>query len=266
MPILAGLTYSFLYSIGLAGLLGKGFTLAHWETLFSDSETWKSLGYTSLLTIASLLLSVIPALAVAYLLHFRRKSQGLYKMLFLPLTLPPLIAGFAMYHLLSPSGFAARMAYQFGMIGAIEDFPRMVNDAASLGIIATHVLLLFPFFTLVFLNLSQKENLQQLRSISQTLGAGEGHFLRKVWIPIILRRASSLLLLYGVFLFGTYEVPLLLGRSSPRTVTIFIVEKVSKYDLTGIPVGHAMVVLYAFFVFLLASMLILQKRRRAKLQ
>lgn len=262
VPIVAGLTYSILYSVGLAGLLGKGFTLRHWAILLSEAETWRSLIYTSLITIISLILSIIPAMAIAYWMHFKRKSNSLYRSLFLPLSLPPLIAGFAIYQLLSPSGFLSRIAFHLGLISSIDDFPRLVNDAASFGLVTTHVVLLFPFFSLVFFNLSKKENMMGLRQISMTLGASDGHFLRKVWIPIILKRAASLLLLYAVFLFGTYEVPLLLGRSAPRVVTIFIVEKVSKYDLSGIPVGHAMVVLYAGIVGILATIMILRKKRR----
>jgi putative spermidine/putrescine transport system permease protein len=263
LPVLAGLGYSLLYSLGMAGLLGKGFTLEYWARLFQDPEAWWSILYTGMLSLFSMVLAVAPALAVAYLLHFKASSKGLYRMLFVPLSLPPLIAAFAIYHLLSPAGFASRLAYHAGLTAAVEDFPRLVNDAGSMGILATHMLLLFPFFTLVFLNLSRKENMSSLRGIGQTLGAHEGQFLRRVWLPLLLWRSAPLLLLYSVFLLGAYEVPLLLGRSSPRVVSVYVVEQVSRYDLGGIPVGHAMAVLYALVVGLLCTLFLLRKNRGA---
>jgi putative spermidine/putrescine transport system permease protein len=264
VPMLAGIIYSVLYSLGMAGLLGKGFTLEHWSKLFANNETWYSLGYTTLLTLASLALTLLLALPLAYALTFKYESKRLYASLFLPLTVPPLIAGFAWYQILSPSGIFSRAANGLGMTEGVEGFPRLVNDFASIGVLVTHVFLLFPFFALVFVNIAEKENLIGLQGMSATLGASKRQFFFRVFTPLMLKRATSLLLLYGVFLFGTYEVPLLLGRSSPRAVTILIVEKVSKYDLSGIPVGHAMAVLYSVMVGLLVTAFIWRKNAEAR--
>lgn len=255
-PIAAGLGYSLLYSLGMAGLLGKGFTLQHWETLLGSSDAWKTLGYTLLLTLVSLLLTLVLALPLAHALTLGQASRRFYASLFIPLTLPPLVAGFAWYQLLSPSGIGSRWTYGMGFTAGVEDFPRLVNDFASLGILVTHVFLLFPFFTLAFVNIARKENLAGLRRIGATLGASSWQFFWRIFAPLLLRRAAPLLLLYGVFLFGAYEVPLLLGRSSPRPVTCYIVEKVSRFDLHGIPAGHAMAVLYAVLVGLLVTWMV----------
>ncbi len=263
VPMVAGLLYSLLYSLGLAGLLGKGFTTQYWETLFTSSEIWSSLAYTSLLTIGSLLLMLAIALPLAYGLHFGQHAKGMYAALFLPLTVPPLIAALAWNFILSPSGIVSRIAQNIGLIQTMDGFPRLVNDLANVGILVTHVFLLFPFFTLVFLNLAQKENLTGLRGMSATLGATHRQFFRKIFAPLLLQKASSLLLLYAVFLFGAYEVPLLLGRSSPRVVTLLIVDKVSKFDLAGIPVGHAMAVLYSLLIGLLVTLMIAWKQRQS---
>ncbi|MEY3444881.1 MAG: hypothetical protein RLZZ519_3162 [Bacteroidota bacterium] len=262
-PMAAGFTYSLLYSLGLAGLLGKGFTLRHWETLLTSSEIWSSLGYALTVTLISLALMLLLALPVAYLLHFKPSSRGMYASLFFPLTIPPLVAGFAWYQIMSPAGLLSRGSHSLGLTDGVEGFPRWVNDFANVGVLTTHVFLLFPFFTLVFLSVAKKENLSGLRSISATLGASPSQFFFRIFTPLLLRRSSSLLLLYGVFLFGMYEVPLLLGRSTPRAVTVLIVDKVSKFDLSGIPVGHAMAVLYTLLVGSFVTFLIWRKTKMA---
>jgi len=258
-PMLAGFVYALLYSVGLAGLLGRGFTTAHWARLLEGGEAFQSLGYTSLLVLVSLLLALVPALVLAYSLTFHRAGQGFFRVLFVPLTVPPLIAAFAMFHLLNPAGVLSRLGHATGAVGAVEDFPRLVNDPWSIGIILTHVFLVFPFFTIVFANLARKERLPELRALSQTLGARAWQFQWRVFVPVVLRRASALILLYGVFLFGTYEVPLLLGRQAPRAVTVFITEKVTRYDLMNIPVGYAMAVVYMVLIGLVVTYFLRRK-------
>jgi putative spermidine/putrescine transport system permease protein len=261
LPLAAGFTYSLLYSLGLAGLLGKGFTTAHWATLLGSGEIWSSLAYTGLLTVISLALMLAIALPLAYALHFGHKSKGMQFSLYLPLAVPPLIAAFAWNQILSPSGIVSRIANHVGLSDGIDTFPRLVNDFANVGILTTHVFLLFPLFTLVFLNIARKENLSGMRDMSATLGATQRQFFTQVFAPMLLQRAGSLLLLYAVFLLGAYEVPLLLGRSSPRVVTLMIVDKVGKFDLAGIPVGHAMAVLYSLLVGIIVTAMIWRSNR-----
>jgi putative spermidine/putrescine transport system permease protein len=248
LPLVAGFVYSLLYSFGLAGLLGKGFTWMHWMRLASEGEALQALGYTLVLTLASLLLSVLPALGLSYLLCTAKHKSRLEGLFYIPMAFPPLLAAFAMYYLLSPSGLFSRMAYGLGWSDGVAHFPRLVNDAASIGILAAHVFLLLPFFTLHFLNLARKERVPALLESARTLGAREGDFLRRIFVPLLLRRSAPLLLLYGVLLFGAYEVPLLLGRSTPRTVAVLITEKLSRFDLTAIPVAHALGVVYVLCI------------------
>ncbi len=264
LPLAAGMVYSLLYSLGMAGLLGKGFTTAHWQALLGSHEIWTSLAYTGLLTVLSLALMLAISLPLAYGLHFSPSGKGSSLGLYLPLTVPPLIAALAWNFILSPSGIVSRMAYQLGMISSMDGFPRLVNDFANVSILVTHVFLLFPLFTLVFLNIAKKENVSGMRDMSDTLGATHRQFFRKVFSPMLLQKAGSLLLLYAVFLFGAYEVPLLLGRSSPRVVTLIIVDKVSKFDLAGIPVGHAMAVLYTLLIGSLVTVMIVRKQRQSR--
>lgn len=256
VPITAGIIYSFLYSLGLAGLLGKGFTLQHWATLIGNSEVWYSLAYTTILTLIALALTLAIALPLSYALHFLRPSRWLESALFIPLAAPPLIAAFAWNHLLRPSGIASRVTHHLGITQGIDGFPRLVEDWASVGITVTHVFLIFPFFTIYFLNAARKENLTDLRDLAHTLGASPWRFFRTVFVPLLMLRARGITLLYAVFLFGAYEVPLLLGRSTPRTVTLLIVDKVTKFNLADIPMGHAIAVLYALLVGILVAVFI----------
>lgn len=254
-----GLGYSLLYSFGLIGLVNDGFTLEHWARLWNSSDALGTLWYTFWLTIFSLLLTLCLSLLLSWKYIHRQASGIWYKSLFLPLLFPPLIAAFAWFYLLSPAGILSRVAYHLNVTNAIEAFPRLVNDQWSIGILTTHVFLVFPLFTLLFIEQARKESMPDLFKMALTLGSKKSQFLRKIFVPLLLLKSRPVIWLYGVFLFGTYEVPLLLGQSSPRTMTIFITEKMSRYNLNDIPVGHAMAMVYSLLVLALIRIFVRKK-------
>jgi len=247
VPLLLGFGYSLLYSFGVIGLLSEGFTLQHWQRLWQSSGALSSLLYTLLLTVASLLLALAAALAVAWR-SLQPGSGRLPAALFLPLLFPPLLAAFGWYYLLSPAGILSRLAARAGLIGGLEDFPRLVNDSWSVGIVVTHVFLVYPVFSLLFVAQSRKEQLPAMWALARNLGSSRRQFVGSIWLPLLLQKTRPVVVLYGLFLLGSYEVPLLLGRSAPQTVSLFITEKLSRFNLLDIPVGHAMAVVYSLLV------------------
>ncbi len=258
-PLAMGLGYSLLYSFGLIGLMNDGFTLEHWIRLWNSSDALGTLWYTFWLTIVSLLLTLSLSLLLSWKYVHGQASGIWYRSLFLPLLFPPLIAALAWFYLLSPAGIVSRIAYHLNVTNAIEAFPRLVNDQWSVGILATHVFLVFPLFTLLFIEQARKESIPDLFKMARTLGSKKSQFLRKIYVPLLLLKSRPVIWLYGVFLFGTYEVPLLLGQSSPRTMTIFITEKMSRYNLNDIPVGHAMAVVYSLLVLVFIHIFVRKK-------
>jgi putative spermidine/putrescine transport system permease protein len=255
-PLVMGLSYSLLYSFGLIGLLSEGFTWVHWQRLFASADALGSLWYSFWLTLVSLLIVLVLALGISWASVRRPAGRHLRSSLFLPLLFPPLIAAFAWFYLLSPGGMLSRLSVQLGWTQGIEDFPRLVNDAASVGIILTHVFLVFPLFSLLFREQARKARMRELMQSAFSLGATPWQFLRRVHIPLLLRKGRAVIWLYGIFLMGTYEVPLLLGRSSPRPVTVYITEKLTRYNLGDIAVGHAMAVLYTVLILVVVSFFI----------
>ena len=46
VPLLLGIGYALLYSLGLTGIINNGFTLAHWHTLLQDASFWEPIGFS----------------------------------------------------------------------------------------------------------------------------------------------------------------------------------------------------------------------------
>lgn len=255
LPILMGLGYSLLYSFGIIGLMNDGFTLEFWAKMWTQTDVPESFVYTFFITGLSLGLLLLFALYFAWW-QLRDKRQWMGNLLFLPLTFPPLIAAFSWFYLLSPGGLASRFLIETGLIDSIDTFPRWVNDSLGVGILVTHVFLVFPLFAILFQHQARKERMAALQDIHTTLGGSSRQFVRRVFVPLLLKKTAPFIILYTVFLFGAYEVPLLLGRSSPRMITILITEKMSKFNLMDIPVAHAAAVVYSGLVILMTLILI----------
>ena len=77
-------------------------------------------------------------------------------------------------------------------------------------------------------------------------------------MPIVIKKSFHVMVLYGVFLFGAYEIPLLLGRQSPQVITLFITDKLSRFNLLDIPQGHVMILLYLCVVGLVSSVFLVK--------
>ncbi len=253
LPLAAGLLYALLYSLGLVGALAQGFTLDAWHNALTNSTFWASLGLSALLAAFVVALSTLLALALLVWLRPHLERQRVRFLLHFPLAVPPIIAAFVSFQWLGSSGMLARMAWHLGWIASANGFPPLINDPFYLGVGLTMTLLTFPFLLLVFLNHYQAGNLPQLSQLAATLGASPAHIRTRVVWPVLLHRVLPTLLLYGVFLFGSYEVPLLLGRQNPAMLSVFISQKFTKFNLADLPVAYVATVVYAVVVMVIIT-------------
>ncbi|MEO6758475.1 MAG: ABC transporter permease [Saprospiraceae bacterium] len=251
LPLTAGLVYALLYSLGIVGALSQGFSGAAWRVIWADPTFLSSLAVSALVAATSVLLATFIALGLLSAMGTLLERPRVRFLLHFPLAIPPIIAAFLSFQWFGSSGMLARVAGQLGWIQRADDFPPLINDPYYLGVGITMLLLTFPFLLLLFLNYYQSARLEQFSQLAATRGASPAYIRAQVVRPILLRRAFPTLLLYGVFLFGSYEVPLLLGRQSPAMISIFISQKFGRFNLNDLPVAYAATVIYALVVFLI---------------
>ena len=141
----------------------------------------------------------------------------------------------------------------------MEDFPELVNDPLGAGIIISLVLMATPFFIILFANLYQSERLDAYKQLAATLGASAVQCRRKVLVPLLLRRAFPTLVLYFIFVMGSYEIPLLLGSQSPQMISVMAIRKLQRFDLADRPQAYIAGVLYSLLALSCVALLL---RRR----
>ena len=261
LPLVAGLGFAVLYSVGLVGVLNNGFTGEHWMKIFGEGNVLQSFLYSAAIAVVSLLISVSLALPVS-LRHHQSFRKGLLSyLIYMPLAFPGIVAAFFFFQFLTKSGVISRLLYQLRIISSIDQFPDLINDTFGIGMITAHVFLSFPFFVLLFVNIIKTERIVEYQQLASTFAATKWQSLFRVSIPMLLQKALPNIILYFIFIFGAFEVPLLLGRSNPEMVSVLAVRKLQRFNLLDIPQGYAIAVLYTIFVFILLVFLFKVKSR-----
>ena len=260
VPLSAGLVYALLYSLGLTGILNKGFTLAHWQKLLLGGEFWRSLGFSVWVAVMTLAISV--ALALTAVLHWRRSFEGRFLsfLIYLPLVFPAMVVGFYTFQMLAKSGVLSRVSYQLGWIDNLNQFPDWINDNWGIGIIAAHTFMATPFLIILFSNLYQNERLDAFVKLAETLGASQKQIVWRVTMPVLLNRAFATLVLYFIFVMSAYEIPLLLGSQSREMISVLTIRKLQRFNLNDIPQAYAISVLYGGMLILLVTKLLYKNK------
>jgi len=266
LPVASGLLYAFLFSLGIIGVLNKGFYWDAWQMVLFDKPFWTSFGFSLYIALLSVGISLSFALTIA--LSWQKKLQKglLSSVIYLPLCFPATVMAFFSFQLLAKSGLLSRMGYQLGFIKEINDFPVLIKDAYGIGIIFTSVLLITPFFIILFSNLYQSEKIASYVNLAKTFGASNSQILRKVIVPILLKRASITIYLFIIFVMGSYEVPLLLGRQNPQMISVAVLQKIQRFNLYDMPQGYAMSMLYVLLIILILLIIYIKNSNLFKTQ
>jgi putative spermidine/putrescine transport system permease protein len=226
--------------------------------LFSDYTFWHSLFYSLFVGVTSVFIAICFALAISISWKKEINTGRLSNIIYLPLCFPAIVVTFFSYQFLAQSGFLSRLFYNLHITNSIKNFPVLINDAFGIGIIFTMVILITPFFILLFRQLYIAEKINSLSNLGATLGATNWQILTKITIPILIKKSIVSIVLFVVFVMSSYEVPLLLGRQNPQMISVLIIQKVQRFNLLDIPQGYAMSIVYV--ILIIALLLILYFR------
>lgn len=251
IPYLAGLVYSFLYSFGLTGVLSKGFTFKYVSTVINSVEVWRSLGYSFYIASVSIFISLLISIPAVVVFHQTITTGKKSFLIYLPLAIPAIVTAFISFQLLGRTGFFSRLLFQLNIIRDLQQFPDLINDRFGIGIIITHVLMAVPFLLIFFSNLYVSEKLHGLSQVAASLGAKRQQVLNRIVLPVLLQRGLSTVLLYFIFILGSYEIPLILGQQSPQMISVLIVRKMQRFNLLDIPQGYFLSLIYSLVIILL---------------
>lgn len=247
-----GLVTAFIQSLGYMPAIGQtDLSLAAYREVLTDEEFVSSLVLTFYVAGASTGISTV--LAVLAALALRRTGGRVSSVVFqLPITIPHLVAAVGIALVVSQTGLGARLAAALGLIGEPRDFPALLYDKYSIGIILTYVWKEVPFIALVVLA-SLRGVAADLEDVARTLGAGAWRRFWYVVFPVISPAVIAASLIVFAFTFGAFEVPYLLGKTYPTILPVTAFNEYRDTDLSARPVAMAINILITLVTAVVAA-------------
>ncbi len=216
-----GLVIGFFQSLGYFPVIGlNDFTLKYYFEVLKDSSFLSSLKFSLYTSFMSSILAVVIGVLLAYSILQSKHRKGIEEIIYkLPIIIPHSIAALLVYNILAQSGVLARLLYFLGFIGEQNQFPSLIFDRSGIGIIVTYIWKEVPFIAMVVYtvlsNISDK-----LSDAALNLGANRRQVFWKILLPLIMPSILSSYIIIFAFSFGAFEVPYLLGPTSPKTLPV----------------------------------------------
>ena len=225
------------------------------------SAVWVSLRIALWSAVIATGLGVLLSMA---LIKCRKTTGGMLYAVRLPILVPHAVVAVFVIQILSQTGLVVRVGYALGLLEDYNAFPQLLYTPGYWGTILAYLWKETPFvayFVLAFMS-----------GISDTLGEAAENLgaspLRSFWevtLPLSIPVISRAFLIIFIFAFGGYELPLLLGSTLPKALTVQTHLVYMSPDLLQRPLAMAMngvVLLLSAGMSLLYSLVIYRLNRK----
>ncbi|MDQ3428104.1 MAG: ABC transporter permease subunit, partial [Gemmatimonadota bacterium] len=220
LPVLVGVGYSALASLGLTGPGAAGFESARLVSVLREPAVWAGLAWSLWVAAASTAVAAAGAALVAALFRGGAGRDRVARLLaVLPLPIPHLAAAVAGLLILGQSGLIARLLASLGLLSSPSGMPPLVYDRAGLGLILTLSWKEFPFLALVAFSVVAARG-ERLEEVARTLGAKPVAVFRRVTWPLLWRGLLPAVVAVFVFVASTYEATAVLAPSDPLALPL----------------------------------------------
>ena len=231
-------------------------TLSYYREVIENPDfigaVWVSLKIALWSAVFACILGV--ALSMALIKTRKVKGATLYAIR-LPILVPHAVVALFVVQICGQTGLLARLGYALGLLEDYTQFPQLLYTPSYFGTVLAYLWKEIPFvayFVLAFMG-SISETLGEA---AENLGASPVRSFFEVTLPLSLRAISKAFLIIFIFAFGGYELPLLLGSTLPKALSVQTYLAYMSPDLLQRPLAMAMngtmLILSAAMAFLYA--------------
>jgi len=238
---LVGLFMAFMQSLGYFKAIGlTEITLKYYKEVLTSQGFLASLGFSLYISIISSVIAVILGVLLAYSILISNRRNGIEEMIYkLPIVVPHIVAALLVYNILSQSGILPRLLYSIGIIEDQSQFPSLLYDKKGIGIIIAYLWKEIPFVAMVVYTILSNIN-DKLSDVAHNLGANNRQVFFHVLLPLIMPSVFSAFIIIFAFSFGAYELPFLLGPTTPKALPVKAYIEYTNPNLANRP--YAMVI------------------------
>ncbi len=235
-----GLAGGIVQSFGILRAAGLyGFTLHYYKAVFFEPNLLlsirTSLRVTGISSAAAVVTGVLLSAVFSRTGFTRSRAYHIFK---LPVLIPHTVVAGLIINLFSQSGLLARLCFAIGILRDSRDFIPAVFDNGFVGVMLGYLWKEIPFIVLVVATVMTNIS-ESLGEAAINLGASRMRSFFHVILPLCLPSAALSFVMVFTYSFGAYELPLLLGPTSPRALPVQAYVEYTNPDLAHRP--YAMV-------------------------
>ncbi|HZK54990.1 MAG TPA: ABC transporter permease subunit [Desulfosporosinus sp.] len=232
---------TLIQSFGILPAAGLNkWTLSYYQAVLSRGDLFPSLQLSLYYSLVSSILAVILGVlmsALAVSSGFTRKK--LFQIFKVPIIVPHLVAALLILNLFSQSGIISRVLYQLNWVQSPQQFPSVLFDSHALGIILAYLWKEVPFVILMVVTIMEKID-GSIGEAAVNLGASKFKTFYSITLPLCLPTIYTSFLLVFAYSFGAFEIPFLLGMTSPKALPVLAYVEFTYPDLSHRPYAMAL--------------------------
>lgn len=225
-------------------------TFDYYRDVLRNTTFLKSLLFTLKTSFISASLSVILGVWLSYVLMKEKFSKFRRLILNTPIVVPHIVVVLLMFITFSQSGMVSRVLYKLNIIDTSSQFISIVSDQRGIGIIMVYLWKGIPYTTITTYNILRNMS-DKLESVAINLGANKLQSFRYIILPLATPSIISAFIMLFAFAFGSFEVPFLIGPSTPKTLAVQAYLSYSSSDLFQRPDAMVMNVTLSLISFVL---------------
>ncbi|MGF7060409.1 ABC transporter permease [Brassicibacter mesophilus] len=237
----SGLIMGCAQSLGHFKAIGlTEYTFKYYIEVLTSKGFLSSLSFSLYISVVSSVVAVILGVMLAYAILRSKHRKGIEEAIYkLPVIVPHVVAVLLVYNILAQSGILPRLLYSVGIIKDQSQFASLLFERNGVGIIIAYLWKEIPFIAMVVYTILSNIN-DKLSQVALNLGASNRQVFFHVLLPLIMPSILSSFIIVFAFSFGAFEVPYLLGPTSPKTLPVKAYIEYTNPNLANRP--YAMVI------------------------
>ncbi len=238
---LVGLVTGITQSLGVIPAFGMTEpTLRYYREVLTKPDLLESVLYSHKIACSSALLSTAAGVLLCGILVTGRRTKGkMMRIVQMPIIVPHVVAALFVINVCSQNGLLARVCCRLGMIEEQQEFPMMIYDSHGIGIVIAYLWKEIPF--IIYFVIAIMANIDgKLGEAAVNLGAGRLQTFFRVTLPLCMHTICSGFLIIFVFALGAYELPFLLGATTPKALPVQAYIQYTHPDLRNRPYAMAL--------------------------
>ena len=257
-----GIANCVMQSLGYMPYIGaENISFRFYKEVIRDSVFLESLIFSLKTSFISSTVEVFIGVILAYFL-----SQEKLSLLNLPVIIPHIVVVMLMITIFSQSGIISRILYSLNIISDSSQFMSLVSDKNGVGVILVYLWKGIPFTIITAYNILKNIS-NNLEKVAINLGASKLQCFRYIILPLASPTIISSFIILFAFSFGSFEVPFLIGPTTPKALSVSAYTSYISSDLSQR--SYAMVINVILsslsFILLIVYNKILEKINRYKI-